>query len=78
MNSSSRSPAASSRERSPSFLAIFDNSMIFWIMPVTSFAGDLKMRAKLLNPAMYSDMDFDAITAKKDPPKVMIADGRSR
>ena len=66
--------AASSSERSPSFLATLDNSIIFVIISGTLTLTVLNTKVKLLSPPMKSDMLTDAIVAQKAPPKVIRAD----
>ena len=77
-NSSSRSPAASSSESNPSFLATLDKSIILRIIAVTSKEVVLIAREKLFRPPTKSAIVVEASIAAKAPPNVMIAEEASK
>ena len=78
IKSSSRFPAASSRERSPSFLATFESSIIFVIISGTLTLTCLKISVILFKPPTKFAILTDIIVAKTDPPNVISADAGSR
>ena len=77
IKASSRSLAASSKERSPSFLATLDRSIILVIISGILADSVLKIKVKLFSPPMKSGNVTDAIVAMNEPPKVISMDGGS-